>query len=210
MSETNDKKPMTALEKLDQISQRLDQLQLATMGHDQAVQHLLNETMQQKQALAGIGKTLAGAVKVLTDKKVLTDAEVMREIRAIDDASEQDRVRALLANNLIELGEEAQSGSLVVISQNIIQDDGQTLTFSKFRTVEMANPMSDQTAVKNLLGKKAGESFDMNIKGGKMIVTVKAVYNAKQQGSVEGEAASAAPAADEAQALTQEEQTKAS
>lgn len=180
-----------ALERLVEIENAVGALVAQNEQYEQLFQYVAQEMTATKSALAGMTKTVAGLVKILTTKGLVSDPEIMGEIRAIDDENDKERLQKLLAGNMIEVSEVADPEALVVVTQRLVQDDGKVIVLAKHRTYEMPAPYLDKSVFFNLLGKKKGDVVQLNPAqdgSGKIIAEVKQVYRLKQKGNTEGEA----------------------
>lgn len=173
-------KPVSAME-------RLDNVELNSNANRQMVQYLMNKITDLESALAGLAKTISGTVKALTSKQLVSDEDIMKHVRDIDDRSAKEQVQALIKAKIIQISARIGTASLAVVGRQMLASDGKVLNLSEYSLVSMPHVKPEAEEFKTLLGKSIGERYELKANGGVFVCLVKEVYDYLPDGSAQAQ-----------------------
>jgi len=191
--ETQGNQKTGALERLESLEAELGTTKERIGQFEQSFSFLAQRLMSMEQTIASVAKTMAALITELEEAKVITDKGVMSKIRKMDDEASQGRVTELVKANIIKSTETVDATSLVVVTQHILELNGNLEEISGYRIVEMPGQNTPEEVRQDFLGKKIGDKVEMpsGSTDRTVIVTVKEIYNVVE-GERQGEAADGA------------------
>ena len=139
------------------------------------IQELINRGLSVEQSYAALAKTVNALVQVLSENKLIDGKAVLTNIRKYDESQEKERIKRMLAFNAIQAADITTEESVVVVSQNLILEDGTTDVISEYRVVEVSSPLAEGETNK-FLDKKVGDVVDVDVEGGRLSTTVLEIY----------------------------------
>jgi hypothetical protein len=160
----------------------------------QFLQFLMQKQTGLERNLTTVSKMLTALVSELTEKALVSDASLLGRVRRLDEENERSRVEQMLAAGTIKEIESVEPSSLITVKQDEVLADGTAQAISEFQVLEVGAEGFPEGIRNALLGKKKGESAEVEFQGGKIKVTMISVY-----GMVTGERQGEAPAQSESE-----------
>ena len=195
--ETNapESKPLSSFERIEKLEKGVDRALKSAMNIDGMAQNLVQNVMSLEQSYASLAKTLAAVIGELESTKVLDGAAVMRRIRESDEASDRQRVKDMLDQNIIRASEVVANSSLVVVKQAALEvgpQGSRTVPITDYRTLEMPSIFVPEETRKLLLDKRVGDTVEVKRDARNGITTVLTATVIEVYELVEGERGSEA------------------
>lgn len=165
------------LEKIENMEKQIQQLAYSNI-------ELSRRLMAMDQAHLSLSKTLAAVSEVLMSKDLITDKEVMNQIRDQEDSSSERQVNQLVDSGVLVVSDAITDSSIYVLAQ--AKEDGTPI--ANYYVVEMKSGMTSPELKELARGKKVGETFTWEANKGSILhCTVKHIFEAKTQSGGEDE-----------------------
>jgi hypothetical protein len=167
---------------LESKNQALDKKLTTVITNVQnALKSLAEQNLALEQSVISLGKLITAFTKVLVDKSLIEDKQVMVELRLLDEKNEKDKIESLRASGLLEQSDTVSDDSLVVLKQEIELESGKD-TVSDYRTVQVSDLPKEDDARSKIVGLKVGGSFEREFANKeKNHFTVLEIYSFKKQ-----------------------------
>jgi DNA-directed RNA polymerase subunit H (RpoH/RPB5) len=146
---------------------------------------VVNRLMSIEQSFAAMAKTMNAIVQELEETKVLNSSSVMKRIRTMDESAEKARVSAMLEHKAIQKAEVITENSMLVTSQIIKKQDGQTEVVAEYRVFELSSPMHDKEVVQKFIGKSVGDVVEITTSDATLCTTILEAYDHVQMSNQE-------------------------
>lgn len=159
-------------------------MQRVVDGVNAQAHKLMNQILAVEQSVLSFGKILTSTVKALTEKGLITDEEVMSQLRKGEDKLEEDQLAELVQLGILELAQTSDESSILVVKQEEIFPDGSSKLVANYRRVEIPTMKQDDPLRAQFIGKTAGDV--VAVAGGDQAFsfTVMAVYKIADQGKL--------------------------
>ena len=169
---------MSTLEQIESIKTEAEKGVALGTRSLQVLEILHRKQLATEQSLASLGKVISSLTKVLIEKSVLTDTEVMGGVTAIEVENDQRELAGLLEANLIVPSEKVGPHSFVVAS--LLQEDGKGVPYRLFKLGELIEALP--AFVSDLQERVVGDSLPVALENGMTLnVTVLEVYDVKSE-----------------------------
>ena len=178
----------STLERIQKLEESMAQVVAKVTTPDPMLQMMMNKSVGIEQSVAAMGKMLSAISEELSETEVLDSLNVMARLRSAEDDAGRDNVKALLAQNIIEVSDVIDDSSLVAIEQKIINtESGESRVIASYNLIGMNSPATSAVWKDSLIGKKIGDTVKgINSNTEEEILTVVEVYGIKER-EVEGE-----------------------
>ena len=157
-------KVLSSIERIESLEHNLDVVKKMVASADGMAQHAVQTSMAIEQTIMSLAKTVSAVVTELQENKIIDSSAVMRRIRKSDEASDRERVKAMVDQKVIKATDVVTSGSLVVIKQGALEISSQgsrSVDITDYRTIEMPSTLVNDDTRKILLDKKVGETVEV-------------------------------------------------
>ena len=168
-------KVLSSIERIESLEHNLDLIKKQLVSTDGMAQHAVQTSMAIEQTIMSLAKTVSAVVTELQENKIIDSSAVMRRIRKSDEASDRERVNAMVEQKVIKVTDVVTAASLVVVKQGALEISPQgsrSVDITDYRTIEMPSNMVNDDTRKILLDKKVGETVEVKRDVSEGITTV--------------------------------------
>lgn len=139
---------------------------------------VITRQMSLEQSLASLSKTCAAMVQELSETKVLNQANVMERMRKSEEDADKTRIGKMIEQKVLIAAEQATAESMLVIAQSFTPKDGSPVdVVSDYRSSDLSSPEISEETRQTYIGKRAGESVELNLEDGVLKTTVLQIYD---------------------------------
>lgn len=165
-------KPMSTLEKINMLEQAVVRLERRVMGvNSPTLEYLIGEFEKLKLQLANVAKTVSATTGLLASKKILDGAEIMAQIRQMDEKHAREEVQQLLSSGIISATELVDSNSILGLQVEVVESEGaQPVLVSSYTKLDLsAYPDGDSTKAA-LVGSQVGAKVEVEAENSVQVI----------------------------------------
>lgn len=188
------------------LEEQVKQLQLYTENLHKVFGNTLNSVhieLSQKflaleQSYLSLSKITSALLATAIKKSLLTNEELVQQLRDADDKFEQDRIEDMAEAGFIALTDKVGPETIMVFTQALVASDGTKTQLSNYRTVRLPDLGDEDEFRKAVLGKEIGDTINTTQGQDNFVLQIKQVYQFTDKGKVTAEQTNAATPTEEA------------